>query len=201
MLCLTSRHALSFLLASTLVACGGAVDTVGSSDPTPIASPTGNGTGTGTGTAPPIETSPGNAPPATGLSNGPPSKIGDPASSGTPFHLVLSNQSFDRPLVDLRVTLDGMPVVRGDFPVGSQHSYYAFDFTLPAGNHAVQVSSSVGGVTINQTVTLAEGPGAERWGVAMYWTNGGCAAGKNAGGEPCKQEMTWNLMESAPGFD
>lgn len=169
------------LLSSLSFACGGAVDLPpGPSEPSP--------------TSPTTPTTP--APSAPALVGSEPAKVTEPATSapgGVPFHLVLSNQSFDTPLVDVRAFIDGVEVVRGDFHVKGQHSYYTFDFKLAPGAHTVQVSSSTGLATTSRDVVLTQGQ--ERWGLSFYWTDG-CK-----GGGACSRSFSFDVMNEQPLFD
>ena len=51
-----------------------------------------------------------------------------PATDTPNLTLYISNQSFAIDPVDIKVNIDGKPAVRGDFEVGSQHSWHEFRF-------------------------------------------------------------------------
>jgi hypothetical protein len=102
----------------------------------------------------------------TGLPEGPPSL--DPAEKGN-LTLYVSNQSFDRDPVDIRVLIDRKPAVEDDFAVGNQHNWVEFRFDLPDGEHVIHVESLDGEATLERPFGV-EG---KRWAVVDYWCCGG----------------------------
>jgi hypothetical protein len=101
-----------------------------------------------------------------------------PEASNPTFTLYVSNQSLDRGLVDIAVSIDGQLAVSGDFNVFSghdggecggppiaQHNWYEFKFALPAGAHQIDVASANGTATFN--TGLAVDP--NHFGVLDYW--------------------------------
>ncbi|MBA3500573.1 MAG: hypothetical protein M4D80_11285 [Myxococcota bacterium] len=98
-------------------------------------------------------------------------------TSGSPtFTLFVSNQSLDKTLVDLQISIDGQLAVSGDFNVFSgqdgegcgggpllpQHNWYEFNFALPAGAHQITAIHADGTATFDTTV-------AQRYGVLDFW--------------------------------
>lgn len=67
--------------------------------------------------------------------------------------LVISNQSFEDPDVELIVTVDGEVVVDRSFAVESQHTFISYRLPLAAGDHQVAVSADTG-ATHERVVTL-----------------------------------------------
>lgn len=84
-------------------------------------------------------------------------------TSGPPtLTLFISNQSFDKRVVDIQVSIDGTLAVSGDFNVHSQHSWYKFSFALPAGPHQITAISADGTATLSTAAT-------QRYGVINFW--------------------------------
>lgn len=90
--------------------------------------------------------------------------VGD-AAEGFPLHLYVSNQSFDRPVVDIAVTIDGVLVASGDFPVLDQHNWHRFELRLAPGAHTIRIESVAG----EASLTVALDLDGERWAVADFW--------------------------------
>jgi hypothetical protein len=97
-------------------------------------------------------------------------------TSGTPtLTLFISNQSLDKTLVDIQVSIDGTLAVSGDFNVFSghdgegcggaplpQHNWYEYKFALPAGAHEITAITADGTATLTTTAT-------QRYGVLDFW--------------------------------
>jgi hypothetical protein len=98
-------------------------------------------------------------------------------TSGTPtLTLFVSNQSLDKSLVDLQISIDGQLAISGDFNVFSghdgegcgggpllpQHNWYEFQFALPAGAHQITAIHPGGTATLDTTI-------AQRYGVVDFW--------------------------------
>lgn len=82
-----------------------------------------------------------------------------------PLHLVISNQSFDRPEVDITVFLGGDRVVDQIFTVDQQHNWVTFDLRVEPGEVEVRAVGDEGHVTLTRTLVVP----AERWLVLTYW--------------------------------
>lgn len=96
----------------------------------------------------------------------------DPASLELPppgLVLVISNQSFADPEVELTVTVDGQVVVDRTFSVDNQHTFVAYRVPLEPGDHTLTVAADTG-ATHERIVTL--GPD-RRYLFVGYW--GGAA--------------------------
>ena len=88
-------------------------------------------------------------------------------TSGPPtLTLFISNQSFDKKVVDIQVSIDGRLAVSGDFNVHSQHSWYEYNFALPAGPHQITAISADGTATLSTSAT-------QRYGVIDFWYDAG----------------------------
>jgi hypothetical protein len=105
------------------------------------------------------------APEPSGVAGGPPpleeSKQGN-------FTLYVSNQSFDRDDVDIRVLVDDRPVVDGDFAVENQHNWVEYRFDLDDGRHTLR-AESLRGEAVLEGAFRVEG---KRWAVVDYWCCG-----------------------------
>jgi hypothetical protein len=81
------------------------------------------------------------------------------------FTLYVSNQSFDRPAVDISITIDGASVAGRVFDVGNQHNWSSFELNLKPGAHAITAISTRGGAQLETNFTT----GARHWAVVDYW--------------------------------
>lgn len=120
-----------------------------------------------------------------------------PEASSPTFTLFVSNQSLDRSLVDIAVSIDGQLAVSGDFSVFSggegcgglpQHNWYAFKFALPAGAHQIDVATANGNASFNTGLTVDP----NHFGVLNYWWDATTDEGAH---------FSWDAMAEQPGFD
>lgn len=81
------------------------------------------------------------------------------------FVLYVSNQSIERPNVDVIVSIDGKLAVAGKFPVEDQHNWKEFTFELPAGMHELRATSRFGETELVETFET----GKRNWAVVDYW--------------------------------
>lgn len=81
------------------------------------------------------------------------------------FTLYVSNQSLIISPVDIRIFIDGRPVVNGNFDLRQQQNWQKFPLTLTTGNHELRVESDRGVATLVRTIALQE----KQWGVINYW--------------------------------
>lgn len=81
------------------------------------------------------------------------------------FTLYVSNQSFDRPAIDIRVEIDGKVVVRDGFEVEDQHNWVEFPLALRAGPHEIRATSAQGDAELLRTFHVR----GKRWAVLDYW--------------------------------
>jgi hypothetical protein len=89
------------------------------------------------------------------------------------FTLYVSNQSFERDTVDIKVVIDGRTAVDGDFAVEDQHNWVEYRFDLEDGQHTLR-AESVRGDAVLEVGFKVKG---NRWAVVDYW----CC---NGDGEP-----------------
>lgn len=101
--------------------------------------------------------------------------------TSSPLTLVVTNQSFERPAVDLVVTLNGATAVAGEFKVMNQHEFSYYSFDVPAGTHQVTV---VGGDRRAEATIEVVGRASPRWLVISYWA----------------EEIRTERFTSQPGF-
>jgi hypothetical protein len=84
------------------------------------------------------------------------------------FTLYVSNQSFDRQTVDIRVLIDGRPAVDADFAVENQHNWIEYRFALDDGPHTLWAESVRGNAVFEEDFTVK----GKRWAVVDYWCCG-----------------------------
>jgi hypothetical protein len=120
-----------------------------------------------------------------------PRKVQDVPAAGvatTRLHLYVSNQSFERPWVDIGVFINDQRVVIGDFAVEGQHSFHEFDIEVPAGTLSISAfcfrGSEQGATILTQSLTVTT----ERWAVLNFWT------------DP-EARFTWTVHDQPVAFD
>jgi hypothetical protein len=79
--------------------------------------------------------------------------------------LYVSNQSFDRDKVGIRVLIDGRTAVDRQFAVLDQHNWIEFRFNLEDGEHTLHAVSPDGQAVLEQRFAVA----GRRWAVVDYW--------------------------------
>ncbi len=127
---------------------------------------------------------------ATACSSGsaPPPEDFAPAAAPAPgnFRLYVSNQSFDRPTVDIEVFIDGVRLARRDFEVRGQHNWIEFGAELTAGEHQLRAVSEDGKAELKKSFNT----GAKNWAVLDYW----CC------GEPDDPKFTFSISDKPVAF-
>jgi hypothetical protein len=118
----------------------------------------------------------------------PPQEESATAITGT-FILYISNQSMILSPVDVRVFIDGRPVVNGNFDLRRQQNWQKFPLTLTPGSHELLVESDRGGATLTRTITLQE----RQWGVINFWC-------RQEEGKP-RSSFTFELRDEPFYFD
>ena len=96
---------------------------------------------------------------------GPPAEERLPESPQGDFTLYVSNQSFDIPEVDIRISIDGLVAVEDTFAVEDQHNWVEFVFDLPEGAHVMEAVSRRGDAELVRRFAVT----AEHWTVVDYW--------------------------------
>jgi len=79
--------------------------------------------------------------------------------------LYVSNQSFDRPEVDVVVEVDGQRVIDEAFQVGDQHNWKRIVLRSSPDRHTLVARSTQGDATLRRSFVM---PG-RRWAVLDYW--------------------------------
>jgi hypothetical protein len=82
-----------------------------------------------------------------------------------PVHLYVSDQSFDIPEADIRITLDGDEVFRRVCPVGDQHNWFRVDLSLAQGHHLLE-AEELTSATFKEVEFDAS---SERWVAVDFW--------------------------------
>ena len=116
------------------------------------------------------------------------------ATEPAPFHLYVSNQSFDIDPVRIEVFIDDLAVVCQDFEVGDQHNWVLFDMELDSGPHMIRVVGNDGGAELTETFDTAS----ETWAVIDFWYHSG---EENEGQESRGQSLTFDISDEPIGFD
>lgn len=99
--------------------------------------------------------------------------------------LHVSNQSFDDDEVRLRVAVDGVTVVDGDFHVEGQHNWISFPLCLSSGGHEITAQSD-SGATLRESLEVPEGK--TRYAVIEHWT------------EDESADLTWRSQRQPMAF-
>jgi hypothetical protein len=81
------------------------------------------------------------------------------------FCLYVSDQSFAISPVDIRVVIDGAPVLQQDFDVGSQHSWQKYTLRLTPGQHRIVAISKRGDAKFDETFEIDD----KLWASLDYW--------------------------------
>ena len=99
--------------------------------------------------------------------------------------LYVSNQSFEDEDVRIKLDVDGVTVVDGEFRVEGQHNWIRFPLSLSPGSHSLTAESDTG-ATLKESFQV---PGNEaRYAVVNYWA------------EDDSPELTWLFQREPVGF-
>ena len=99
--------------------------------------------------------------------------------------LYVSNQSFEDENVRLKLAVDGVTVVDGEFRVEGQHNWIRFPLSLSPGSHSLTAESDTG-ATLKESFEV---PGDEaRYAVVDYWA------------EDDSPELMWLFQREPVGF-
>ncbi len=91
--------------------------------------------------------------------------VGD-AAGLVPVHVIISNQSYKVPNVDIAVSIDHSDQGHsGSFMVGNQHTFKNFDFFVTPGIHSLFVTSTTTGASLEKTWDGTT----EKWLTVLYW--------------------------------
>jgi hypothetical protein len=86
-----------------------------------------------------------------------------------PFHLWVSNQSFEVDPVHIEVYIDDQQVVCDTFRVESQHTWILFELELDSGQHSLRVLGLDDQVELVESIIISD----EHWGLVEFWTEEG----------------------------
>ena len=114
-----------------------------------------------------------------------------PRPSTPTLTVLVSNQSFDLPTVDISIEIDGELAISGDFEVEGQHTWVPFDFDLSPGNHSMKIVSDAGETTLEKAFVMDE----RKWIVVNFWYY---EAGSP---EPTPQQFSFHLFDEQPLFE
>ena len=99
--------------------------------------------------------------------------------------LYVSNQSFEDEDVRIKLDVDGVTIVDGEFRVEGQHNWIRFPLSLSPGSHTLTAESDTG-ATLKESFQV---PGNEaRYAVVNYWA------------EDDSPELTWLFQREPVGF-
>jgi hypothetical protein len=79
--------------------------------------------------------------------------------------LYVSNQSFEREQVDIRILIDSRPAVDDEFAVEGQHNWIEYRFDLDDGRHTLRAESLQGDAVFERDFSVK----GKRWAVVDYW--------------------------------
>ena len=108
------------------------------------------------------------------------------------FILFVSNQSFDLSTVDIKVEIDGVPVVNRDFNVANQHNWVEFPLKLSTGEHQMVVTSTRGQSSLTHKFSTF----GKKWCVVDFWYY----ATEEGGAGPTPRHFGFHLFDRPPGF-
>lgn len=102
------------------------------------------------------------------------------------FILYVSNQSFERPTVDIAVWVDDVKAAGRAFKVEGQHTWIPFNLELEPGDHELRAVSQAG----RTQLIKAFATGGRNWAVLNYW----CC------GEPDDPKFTFQTSDQPLAF-
>ena len=91
------------------------------------------------------------------------------ASPDKDLHVYVSNQSFDQPTADLRVTVDGEVLFDDEADVEGQHNWMLREADVGPGQHTVDALERDTGTQAAHTFSIPAG--GQRWVVVDYWND------------------------------
>jgi hypothetical protein len=84
-----------------------------------------------------------------------------------PLHIVFSNQSFDIPVADVIISLDGDQVVHQELTTGTQHTWEQIETSVVQGRHRLDVLETKSQIHKSETITSDR----ELWVVVAFQTS------------------------------
>lgn len=86
------------------------------------------------------------------------------------FTLIISNQSFRKRVIRIKVNIDGKTAVNEEFDVKNQHNWLYFNYKLTLGKHKIEAISE-DGVVINEVFEINNDE--KKWILIDYWNEEG----------------------------
>jgi hypothetical protein len=102
--------------------------------------------------------------------------------------VIVSNQSYEDPTVNLTVCIDGTELLSQPFEVENQHMWWNFPTRVPLGRHVVRVMADTNAEPLRKQLTLPEK--GRRYALVEYWE----------GGKKERPYFTWRLLAREPAF-
>lgn len=81
------------------------------------------------------------------------------------FILHVSNQSFDKPVVDISISIDGKLLVSDTFQVKNQHYWKKYSLHLSVGNHTLFVQADNSSCKLEKDFYITK----KHWAVLSFW--------------------------------
>jgi hypothetical protein len=81
------------------------------------------------------------------------------------FILYVSNQSFDKPKVDISIIIDGKSFVNDTFPCNNQHYWKIYALKLPTGNHVLKATADSGEYKFEKDFKITN----KHWAALTFW--------------------------------
>lgn len=81
------------------------------------------------------------------------------------FILYVSNQSFDKPKIDISIIIDGKPLVTDTFRVKNQHYWKIYSLNLHTGKHLLKAKADNGAYEIERDFKIT----VKHWAVLSFW--------------------------------
>ena len=84
--------------------------------------------------------------------------------------IYVSNQSYEKPTVDITVMVGDKQAVKRDFKVERQHKWVPFRFQLEPGTHLIKARTNQGKATFEGTLEV-DAAVPQYWTVLSYWNS------------------------------
>ncbi len=104
--------------------------------------------------------------------------------------LYVSNQSFDEPLTNILVLIDGRTVVQDEFEVKNQHYWKVYSIHLSPGEHSLYAIAANGTAEINRSFKVS----GNHWAALSFWRS------KNNTDNSKLKGLTFDIYDSPIGF-
>ena len=81
------------------------------------------------------------------------------------FILYVSNQSYDKPKIDISIIIDGKVLTTDTFRVKNQHFWKMYSLNLVTGKHLLKATADNGAYEIERDFKITE----KHWAVLSFW--------------------------------